>query len=73
MKLKLSTSLIALALAGGLSACDNGSRDSATAPKNDNAIARKEDREAARSDGGAVTEPNRTTQRHERQRAGTGG
>ena len=61
MKRKLPTSLIVLALAGGLAACDSGSRDTATAPKNDNATAR-DNRGAARTDGGPITEPNRTTQ-----------
>ena len=62
MNRKLRSSLVAVALVGGLAACDNAPRNTATAPNNnDTASARNENRDMARNSGGALTEPNRTS------------
>jgi outer membrane lipopolysaccharide assembly protein LptE/RlpB len=68
MNRKLRNGVVAVALVGGLAACDNAPRNTATAPNNNNDTARNENRDMARNNrdmarnnGGPLTEPNRTS------------
>ncbi|MGH7927921.1 MAG: hypothetical protein ACREQV_09020, partial [Candidatus Binatia bacterium] len=67
MNRKLRTTMIALALTGGLAACDSGPADNATAPSNTetarNTTPAAPDNSATAPGGaGSMTEPNQTAQ-----------
>jgi len=64
MNRKLRSTLVALALTGGLAACDSGPGDNATAPSNRETARnnRATAPDATANRGGGIAEPNRTAQ-----------